>query len=161
MLCSWSATTWQGGYVEGQYKTILFLKDLHENRVARGEKCFFSSPPTWPPWHHVQAIEEEPPLQRSTVWCPRSIFSSLADEQEGILYAHASVRSAEVTISFPEAAILLVSDRDRCPFRWTKQRGLWGRDWPVRLGNVSETNWPRGTGKRRTGTRQSTPHYQL
>ena len=35
------------------------------------------------------------------------------------------------TISFPEAAIFLVSDRDRprCPFRWTKQRGLWERDW--------------------------------
>ena len=32
------------------------MKNLLENRVARGEKCFFSSPPTWPPWHHVQGI---------------------------------------------------------------------------------------------------------
>ena len=36
---------------------------------------------------------------------------------------------ATLPISFPEAAILLVSDGDpRCPFRLTKQRGLWERD---------------------------------
>ena len=33
-------------------------------------------------------------------------------------------------ILFPEAAILLVGDRGpHCPFRLTKQRGLWERDW--------------------------------
>ena len=60
-----------------------------------------------------------------------SIFSSLAVEQKGILYAHASIRSAEVKIG-PFSS-------DTSPKR--VDRG--------------------GLGKCRTGTRQGTPHYQL
>ena len=60
-----------------------------------------------------------------------SIFSSLAVEQKGILYAHASIRSAEVKIG-PFSS-------DTSPKR--VDRG--------------------GLGKCRIGTRQGTPHYQL
>ena len=40
---SWFATTWHGGHVAGQY-----------NKVPSGERCFWSSLPTWPPWRHVK-----------------------------------------------------------------------------------------------------------
>ena len=60
-----------------------------------------------------------------------SIFYSLAVEQEGILYAHASIRSAEVKIG------LFASDTS-----------------PKQIDRE-------GLGKRRTGTRQGTPHHQL
>ena len=60
-----------------------------------------------------------------------SIFYSLAVEQEGILHAHASIRSTEVKIG-PFASDTSPKQIDR-----------------------------EGLGKRRTGTRQGTPHYQL
>ena len=60
-----------------------------------------------------------------------SIFYSLAVEQEGILHAHASIRSTEVKIG-PFASDTSPKQIDR-----------------------------EGLGKRRTGPRQGTPHYQL
>ena len=39
-----------------QYNRIFFSKNYHENGVkfSKGERCFSSWPPTWPPWCHVQ-----------------------------------------------------------------------------------------------------------
>ena len=47
---SWFATTRQGGHVG--FDTIEFTWKY--NLVPRGERCFCSWPPTWPPWRHVQ-----------------------------------------------------------------------------------------------------------
>ena len=48
-MYSWLATMWEGGHVDGQHNRIFFSKNLHE--ITRGEKCVFSSPPTWQPSH--------------------------------------------------------------------------------------------------------------
>ena len=66
-----------------------FLKNLHENRVTRGEKCFFSSPPTWPPC--LSRASNRGGAASSTLY-------SLSSWTEGNFYAHASIRSAEVKI---------------------------------------------------------------
>ena len=54
-LCSWFATTWQGGHVGGRYNRI-FLEQFtwKWSLVPRGEKCFCSLPTTWPSWRTVQ-----------------------------------------------------------------------------------------------------------
>ena len=57
-LYSWFATTWQGGHVGGQYNIIFsweIYAEIEFSSLPRGEKCFCSWPPTWPPWRHVQA----------------------------------------------------------------------------------------------------------
>ena len=52
---SWSGTTWHGDHVGGQNSNN-YLKEFtwKWSLVSRGKKCFFSLPPTWPPWRHVQ-----------------------------------------------------------------------------------------------------------
>ena len=57
-LYSWFATTWQGGHVGGQYNRNFSRKIYVEIEFScrpRGEQCFCSWPPTWPPWRNVQA----------------------------------------------------------------------------------------------------------
>ena len=51
---SWFATTRQGGHVG--FDTIEFTWKY--SLVPRGERCFCSWPPTWPPWRHVQTSDK-------------------------------------------------------------------------------------------------------
>ena len=48
-----------------------------------------------------------------------------------LLFLHSRPQSPRSSISFPEAAIRLVSTKNRRAFghRWPKTRGLWERDW--------------------------------
>ena len=51
---AWFATTWQDGHVGSRHNSF-FSRRIYIKMVfsSRGEKCFCSWPPTWPPWRHV------------------------------------------------------------------------------------------------------------
>ena len=95
-------------------------------------------------------------LIRVNVYC-------LQHRQDNILNFKENARMRILFLSgrFPPVRILVPRAR-RFSVTWSWDKGfvtnqaewLWGREWRARLGYVTEVNWPRGMGKRRTGTRQ-------